>query len=257
MQNLGLVNNYLLSPLQSAPGVEMRVGVFEGGLKRIRRISFCAPGEFRFRKIVMRSRMRPTGKFSSLTNGRHMQLESPNEKNAFIHLDFRYDVFAFREQACEILYIDGEGNEVVHYPDIDVVTMGGSEIWEVKPKKYADHDWVKRRTDIMQAELAEVKIEYRMKHAEELMREPQLSTMDKILQFGRRPVGHDELATIRSVIASGDNLNWGAARKGAYGPYGREILCRLVLEGRLRVDSGSGLSERTEFVLCPRGVSHG
>jgi hypothetical protein len=214
MQNLGLANNYLFSPLQSAQGAEMRVGVFEVGLKKIKKISFCAPGEFRFRKIVMRSRMRPTGKFSSLTNGRHMQWESPHEKNAFIHLDFRYDVFDFREQACEILYIDDEGNEAAHYPDIDVVTKGGPEIWEVKPKKYADQDWVKQRTDIMKAELAELKIEYRMKHAEELMCEPQLGTMDKILRFGRRPVGHEDLATIRSVIASGDNLNWGVARRG-------------------------------------------
>jgi hypothetical protein len=257
MQNIEFSNSYLLRPPMNPRSIKMREGVFEGGAGRIVRITFCAPGEFRFRRIVTRSRMRPTGKFSSVKTGRGMQWESPHEKNAFIHLDFRCDVLSFREQACEIVYIGDDGNEAAHYPDIDLVTLCGPEIWEVKPRKYADDGWVNRRTEIMQAELTELGIQYHMKHAEELMREPQLSSMDRILRFGRRPVRYEEMALIRTRISGKGSLNWGKAKDGEYGQHGREILARLLLDGLLTIDLDTRLSEQTLFVTGPRWSCYG
>jgi hypothetical protein len=248
------MKNYLFAPFERAPGVVMREGLFEGCTDRIKRITFCAVGQIRMRTIVARSRERPTGKFSSWKNGRPMEWESQNEKNAFTHLDFRYDILAYREQACEIVYVDDEGKEATHFPDNDVLAMSGSELWEIKPKKFADRAIVRRRTDILSADLAILGITYRMVYAEQLRREPQLRTMDKILTFGRRPVAHDELAMIRNELAMKTTLNWGDARRGELGQYGREILCRLVLEGRLTVNDKAALTDHSEFWLGPRGV---
>jgi hypothetical protein len=247
------MSHYLFNREKYAPGIVMPVGIYEGSTKRIKSIEFCAAGEFRFRKIVARSSMRPTGKFSSWKMVRSPQWESPNEKNAFYDLDFKYNVLAYREQSCEIIYIDDEGNEAAHYPDIDAITLGGIEILEVKPKEFADQPCVKRRTDLLMVELAPFKIKYDMLHAENLRHEPRFSTKKKILQFGHRPVGPIELAEILSQLAKSGTLNWAAAKRGAYGPYGREILCRLTLEGRLSVNVEAPLNDHSEFIPGPLG----
>jgi hypothetical protein len=201
----------------------MPKGLFEGCTDRIKRIRFCAPGELRIRKIVSRSRMRPTGKHSSWKTGRMMQWESPNEELAFVHLDFRYDIQIYREQACEIVYIDDAGKEAMYYPDVDVLAMSGFELWEIKPKRFAEHADVKMRTEILTAELAQLNITYRMAYAEELGLEPRLQTMQKILDFSRRPVSSAELTMILNEVAQGRALTWGDACRGTYGLYGRSF----------------------------------
>jgi hypothetical protein len=215
---------------------------------RIKQIRFCVDDQLRIRTVVKRARMRPTGKYSSWKNDRMIHWESPGERNSFSLLDFRSDVVAYREQPCEIIYLDDEGREVSHVPDIEVFTTNGRELWEVEPERYAQRESVSRRTEILSETLGVYGIKYLMVSAEALNKQPRLKTMEKILAFGRRPVRLTERASIARELTQNGSLKWDDACSGRLGSDGREILCRLVLEGFLKIDVDSPFGETTEFV---------
>ena len=98
---------------------------------RVLRIAFSSPEQVRSRRVVTRSRFRPTGKYPSWKMERMLQWESLNELNAFRLLDCDPRVAVFTEQPCEIVYIDGTETRR-HYPDIYVEIDGNQELWEVK-----------------------------------------------------------------------------------------------------------------------------
>lgn len=215
---------------------------------RIKQIRFCSVAQIRIRTIVKRARMRPTGKFPSWKNGRMMHWESPNERNAFCLLDFRSDVIAYREQSCEIVYLDDAGQLATHFPDIEVVTVNGRELWEVKTEYYANREPISRRTEILTEALSAYGLTYHMAVAEGLSKQPRLNTMQKVLHFGRRSVSSTERIVIGRELVQSGRLTWGDACSGRLGPNGREILCRLVLEGFLQIDTNLPFGMTTEFV---------
>jgi hypothetical protein len=215
---------------------------------RIKQIRFCSADQIRIRTIVKRARMRATGKFPSWKNGRMMHWESPNEPNAFCLLDFRSDVIAYREQSCEIIYLDDAGRKAAHYPDIEVLTVNGRELWEVKTEYYANRDPVSRRTEILTEALSAYGLTYRVAVAEMLSMQPRLNTMQKVLRFGRRSVSSAERIDIARELVQSGRLTWHDACSRRLGPNGREILCRLVLEGFLQIDTDLPFGFTTEFV---------
>jgi len=75
--------------------------------RRILRIVFASAEQVRSRRVVTRSRFRPTGKYPSWKMERMLQWESMNELNAFRLLDCDPRVTVFAEQPCEIVYVDG------------------------------------------------------------------------------------------------------------------------------------------------------
>ena len=199
------------------------------------------------RKIVMRSRARATGKFPSWKTGRMMEWESTNELNAFRVLDCMPDVQTYAEQPCEIVYLDDEGKEARHYPDILVTVESLKELWEVKTAADARSYPVQWRTELLSRELLPYGFTYRIKIAEDFARQPYLSNSLKILYFGRRPIIEIERWQVQQTLIGGETLNWNRACSGNYGSYGREILCRLVLEGQLHIDMNSRISADTQF----------
>jgi hypothetical protein len=66
------------------------------------RIAFSSAERVRSRRVVTRSRFRPTGKYPSWKMERMLQWESINELNAFRLLDCDPGVTVFSEQPCEI-----------------------------------------------------------------------------------------------------------------------------------------------------------
>lgn len=84
-------------------------------LLRILRIVFSSAEQVRSRRVVTRSRFRPTAKYSSWKMERMLQWESMNELNAFRVLDCDPRVTVFAEQPCEIVYFDGTETRH-HYP---------------------------------------------------------------------------------------------------------------------------------------------
>ncbi len=177
-----------------------------------------------------------------------MHWESPNERNAFCLLDFRPDVIAYREQACEIVYLDEGGKERSHFPDIEVLTMNGHELWEVKPERHANRGPLSSRTNILTEALPAYALTYRVALGEDLRKQPRLNTMQKVLPFGRRPVSSADRNSVARELLHDGILRWEDACTGRFGPNGREILCRLVLEGYLQIDVELPFGMMTEFL---------
>src|SRR5260370_9079261 len=86
---------------------------------KILRVVFSSREQVRSRRVVTRSRFRPTGKYPSWKMERMLQWESINELNAFRLLDCDPRVTVFTEQPCEIVYFDGTETRR-HYQDIYV-----------------------------------------------------------------------------------------------------------------------------------------
>lgn len=213
------------------------------------------PEAIRSRKVVTRSRARPTGKFPSWKMGRMLQWESVAELNAMRLLDAAPSVRSFAEQPAVVRYtLNGESR--IHYPDLLVVRDNDlKELWEVKSAKDAAREEVVARTTLLQAALPTYGYEYRMVYAEELRRQPRLSNALEILKWGQGPITALERERVRAILTQLPVVTWGAALSGALGRSGRHSLCRLVLEGMLAFDLNKRLCLDTRFTLtrmrCP------
>lgn len=215
--------------------------------KAISNIVFPESGQLRSRKVVSRSRARPTGKYPSWKMGRMVQWESENELNAFRILDCDPDVTSFHEQPCEVKYVlDGQIRS--HYPDILVEKIGRKELWEVKPESGAEKPEVVTRTTLLIQGLPSWGYAYRVVLAKDLAMQPRQANACFLLGFGRRAVTDCEQEFIRRVLTRHGSLLWSDACRGEYGPRGREIFCSLVLRGVLTIDLNLPISPSTHFV---------
>jgi hypothetical protein len=207
-------------------------------------IVFPEDGKLRSRKVVSRSRARPTGKYPSWKMGRMLQWESHNELNAFRLLDANPSVREFHEQPAEIHYsLHGEKHR--HYPDILVVySSAKKEFWEIKPKKEASAPETVQRTELLSAQLPIKGFGYRMVLGEDISKQPRLANILDILHYGRRPVNDIERERLRLIFNQG-SIAWGAIKGGLLGSAGRKNVSRLVLEGVLRLNLEHELTEST------------
>lgn len=116
---------------------------------RVLQIRHPEDGSSRMRKVISRSKTRPTGKFPSRKNGRMNHWESPHELNAFRTLETDSTVLRFDEQPLEIVYLMN-GVVRTHIPDVRVVRRCQTkELWEIKTAEDARDPEVERRTSIM------------------------------------------------------------------------------------------------------------
>jgi hypothetical protein len=213
----------------------------------ISNIVFPEPGQLRSRKVVSRSRARPTGKYPSWKMSRMIQWESENELNAFRLLDCDPDVTCFNEQPCEVMYVlDGKVRS--HFPDILVEKKGRKELWEVKPESQAQELDVVTRTALLVQGLPLWGYTYRVVLAKDLAMQPRQGNASFLLGLGRRAVTDCEQEFIRRALARHGSLLWSDACSGEYGPMGRAIFCNLVLRGVLTVDLKLPISPSTRFV---------
>jgi hypothetical protein len=184
--------------------------------------------------------------------GRMVQWESENELNAFRLLDCDPDVTSFYEQPCQVMYIhDGQARS--HYPDILVEKNGRKELWEVKPESEAKEQKIAARTALLVQGLQLWGYNYRVVLAKDLAMQPRLTNARFLLGFGRRTVTDCEEEFIRRAHSRHGSLIWSDACRGEYGPWGREILCSLVLRGVLTIDLNSPIAPSTRFVARKEG----
>lgn len=214
----------------------------------VRAIRYPTDGQLRSRKVVSRSKTRSTGKYPAWKTGRMLQWESPHELNAFRLLDANPAVLAFREQPLVVSYVlDGVLHD--HYPDIEVHTALGKELWEVKTRDDALSPEVTGRTRLLSASLPTLGYTYRVVVAEELATEPQLSNALLVLRHGRAPIAPLERERVRVLLGQQPRLTWGAILDGAFGLNGRAMACRLLLEGVLRIDPGQPIGRDSAVAL--------
>ncbi|MFZ6873953.1 TnsA endonuclease N-terminal domain-containing protein [Undibacterium sp. Di27W] len=209
-------------------------------------IHFPESGKIRARKIVTRSRSRPTGKYPSWKMKRMIQWESHNELNAFRILDVDPNVKYFFEQPLEIRYRQ-EGGEYSHYPDLLVVSYSGKELWEIKPNSDAAKPENMKRTELMINALPEFGFTYRMVTGEELSNNPLMKNGAMLLKFGRDDIPALDRERLRVFLKTQIPLRWGDVIEGALGPKGRNHVCRLILEGSLVFDTKKAISLDTQF----------
>jgi hypothetical protein len=219
---------------------------FVGRQGAVKSVVFPELGELRSRKVVTRSRARSTGKYPSWKMGRMIQWESTPELNAFRLLDSDPMVIRFSEQPCEIAYLQ-DGVVRGHFPDILVEYVDRKELWEVKLESEAVKPEIVVRTALL-GDLTTWGYDYKVVVAEELASQPRLKNAMKLHHFGGlRAVTPAEHESIRLEFKRSPELVWSDACRGAYGPRGREILCRLALEGVLKVDRTAPWTDATRF----------
>jgi hypothetical protein len=81
-----------------------------------------------------------------------------------------------------------------------------------------------------------------------LRRQPYLSNAKELVHLGRRPVTFHEWEGLRRILDARGSLNWSEASSDVYGTWGRQMLCRLVLDGYLQFDRTRLLSAETKFI---------
>jgi len=213
----------------------------------IEEIIFPDEGELRIRKVVKRSNARTTGKHPSPKNRRIMQYESFGELHVFLHLECMPEVIRYHEQPCKIVYRE-DGDLRLHYPDLLVEFADRKELWEVKRRSEAEKSDMLRRADLMR-QLVQWGYEYRVVIAEEYKIQPRLKNIAKLVRFGYHPISMSEREDIRLLPVRQQILSWGQACSGVYGRRGREVMCRLALEGKLTFDVDAHWSPSTQFSL--------
>ncbi len=212
---------------------------------RILSIEYPKAGKYRARKVISRSKARPTGKYPSWKMGRMVHWESPHELNAYRLLDANPGVISFHEQPLVIHFILN-GEEHCHYPDVLVDFGVIRELWEIKPRSEAVAHDVVARTHLLERELPHKGFTYRMVIGEELSKEPRLSTVLTVLKHGRQQLSALEHEQVRILFKSDKEITWADA-ENELGSNRTRLLCRSFLEGRVAFDIEQRLGPRTKI----------
>lgn len=212
---------------------------------KILSIEYPPDGKHRARKVISRSKARPTGKYPSWKMGRMVHWESPHELNAYRLLDANPAVISFHEQPLIIHFILN-GEEHPHYPDVLVDFGTTRELWEIKPANAATDLDLLARTRLLQHELSKKGITYHMVTGDELAREPRLSTVLTLLKYGRQQISMVEHEQVRLLFQDDREITWAAAQE-VLGHNRSRLLCRLFLEGHLTCDIEQELTSATKF----------
>lgn len=215
-------------------------------------LTFGEPKLTPVRDLISRSRTRPTGKYPCWKMGRMMQWESIAELKAFRLLDCDAKIRRFVEQPCEIVYIIG-GETRRHYPDIYVEYQHEKQLWEVKDDSCASEADLVARTKLLTEGLKAHGFTYRLVLASELQKQPRLQNSSILLSHGRGSIEGIDRERVRLKLQRSGSLSWGGACAGEYGPNGKQILCRLTLEGVLTTDMDQPLSANSLFRIAEGG----
>ena len=205
-------------------------------------------GQVRVRKIVKRSNSYSTGKYPSWKMGRMVQWKSPRLLAAFRLLDATPAVKSYQEEAMRIDYCY-QGQEKTFYPDLLVQINDRQELWSIKPEKLANLPDEIALAQFLKQELYRHGLNYRVVIAESLIEEPLQSNITKLIEFGRNPLSDIDREQVRQLLTRCDAIDWEMISSGLLGPNGRQVVCRLALEGIMRFNIKEIWSGSTCFQL--------
>jgi hypothetical protein len=208
------------------------------------RIRLPETGKLRAREVVTRSRARSTSDYPSWKMGRMIQCESRCERDIYLLFDASPHVHRFYEQPLEITYMMN-GKLCRHYPDTLVVLAQHKELLEIKPSRDALSAEHIERMHVLAPALKNYGYDYRVVLADEYVTGIALRNARLLLRHGRGDIPFDMREKMRRVLAVRNGCYWGDADSGLLGRNGRQYVCRLMLEGRLRWPVGQVLGEAT------------
>jgi hypothetical protein len=206
-------------------------------------IEFPVGGK-RAREVISRSNSKATGKYPSWKMNRNVHYESLHECNAFKLLDACPEVSYFGEQPCRIRYVMN-GELRIHYPDVLVKIHATKELLEIKTPDDAAAEEVRERTEFMQRALPLLGFRYRVLTSDLLSQSPRLNNAETLLRFGRTPVSPVVREQIRQMFMASGSERWGTFQTGLIGTNYRSAVCRLLLEGALKIDFNQQLCQES------------
>ena len=177
---------------------------------------------------------------------RNVHYESLHECKAFKLFDACSDVSYFQEQPCRIRYVMN-GEQRTHYPDALVKSPSGKDLVEVKTSEEAATDEVRERTEFMQRALQPLGYGYRLLTSDLLSQNPRLENVETLLRLGRNSIPLVMREQIRRIFKANGAIPWGAFRTSASVSQHRAAVCRLVLEGALKIDFNQPLSDASQI----------
>jgi hypothetical protein len=211
-------------------------------------ITFCAPVQLRMRAVVKRSNARATSKLPSVKAARMVQAESDGELNVMRMALCNARVTRFVEQPCEIIYLEDDTTHS-HIPDLLVFLADGTqELWEVKCSADITPD-LKQRAAFLDSALSPKGYRYCLIVAEEYEVQPTLRNWCVIIYFAYRATTLLERESVRSHCKTHGFISWAEAYKGVFGRFGRQILCRLFVDGILDCDLSQPFGLESRFCL--------
>ncbi len=214
------------------------------GSDGVRAVVFGTDGE-RLRTVITRASTRRKVKYASFKMKRMLHADSVDEAQAFAVLDADPTVHAFYEQRGKIIYALG-GALFAHYPDILIEYSDRKEFWEIKKDHEAELPDVRERTRVLQATLPNFGFGYRIVVKSEVAAEPRQSNIRHLLRWGRLPSTLVDRNRVREFWkAAGGAVPWGSIKAGWFGPGARQLVCSLILEGRLCVDLNQPITDST------------
>lgn len=208
------------------------------------------------KKIVNRSNSRPTGKYPSWKMNRMMQWKTVAHLNVFRLLDADSRVSLFQELPMAIEY-EGKQGLKIERPDFLVVIGAHKELWTIKKSSEVDSQAQKNEMKELARHLLTRGYQQRLIDIDVLGQEPRLSNAITLLAFGRGEISPLEREAFRILFIEREgHLSWGEVISGVAGPLGRNILCRLVLEGVVRFDPAVLWTDLMLFYWVGDGIDH-
>jgi len=207
-------------------------------------------------KIVNRSNSRPTGKYPSWKMNRMMQWQTVGHLNAFRLLDAESRVLSFQERPMAIEY-EVHGTLRIEHPDILVVMAEQKELWTVINR--AEVSAKSQTTDSKNLTLQLRSHGYVQKVviADAMKNEPRLANAITLVGYGRKEVSPLEREAVRILFEKrGGVVGWGEFAGGLAGQLGKNIVCRLVLEGVIHFDPTFVWTDSTSFYWGGSGLGY-
>ena len=212
-------------------------------LNRILQIDFCKPGQPRYREPVTRSGSHERIIHWSPKVDRGIHGDHPNEGDVFMDLDCDPTIKTYREQPCRITYLLA-GEEHCHDPDLFETPFSGFDVLsEIKLAAEAASEEVRSRTKVMTLGLPAFGLRYRVRLVERSQHEPERRNRTILIGFANRQATMQERESILLACRRHDYVSWLEVCHGRYGQFGREIVCRLFIDGVLATDLSRPLND--------------
>jgi hypothetical protein len=180
-----------------------------------------------------------------------LEYESLLERDWMLLLDFDRGVEGVCEQPLRLRYRRG-GRPASHVPDLMVWRAGGVELCDVKSAERVDDRVFRAQVRAMELACAEAGVAYRV------LCEPDrqiLANVRWLAGFREPPFDPDgERERMLSVLAAGPALISELLADAVVAALARPVLMHLLWAGRVLVDVGEPLSEKSRVRRCVAGA---